>query len=80
MSHPLEAGSGGGWDRLGTVCGSPLYKAWDDITLKEQLNVIVDSLAKLSLVSAVLNDDFFPISSLFPFEQVCVHLGAEVYF
>ena len=50
-------------------------KSWDDLTLKEQLNVIVDSLAKRSLVSAVLNDDF--ISSLFPFEQVRVHLGGR---
>jgi len=46
------------------------HKTWDQLTLREQINVIVDRLAGLGLIAAIANDEY--ISSDFPFEQIRV--------
>lgn len=48
---------------------------WDDLSLKEQLNCIVDALAKKALICSLVNRQF--ISNLFPFEQVRVIMGKK---
>jgi predicted RNA-binding Zn-ribbon protein involved in translation (DUF1610 family) len=46
------------------------HKTWDQLTLREQINVIVDRLAGLGLIAEIANDEY--ISSNFPFEQIRV--------
>lgn len=49
--------------------------SWDELNLTERLNCLVDNIAKKSLISAVLNNEF--IHNFFPFEQVRVVLGSK---
>ena len=50
-------------------------KAWDDLTLKEQCNCLADKLAKMALISAILNNEY--IDGDFPFELLRVVLGTK---
>jgi hypothetical protein len=51
------------------------HKQWEDCTLMEQLNIIVDKLAKQVLLAAFVSQQF--IASTFPFEQVQVIVGGN---
>jgi hypothetical protein len=50
-------------------------KAWEELTLREQMNVTVDKLAKVGLIAGVTDDDY--ISSDFPFEQLRVSIDGK---
>ena len=51
------------------------HKQWDDCTLMEQINIMVDRLAKKALIAAFMSGNF--IDSNFPFEQVRVIVGGH---
>ena len=51
------------------------HERWEDCTLIEQLNIIVDRLAKQVLLAAFVSRIF--IDSVFPFEQVQVIVGGS---
>ncbi len=48
-------------------------KRWQDCTLKEQINIKVDSLAKKALKAGHCTGEF--IKSAFPNEQICISMG-----
>jgi hypothetical protein len=48
-------------------------KKWQDCTLKEQINIKVDSLAKKALKAAHCTGQF--IGGIFPYEQIWVTMG-----
>jgi hypothetical protein len=50
-------------------------KKWKDCTLKEQINIKVDSLAKKALKSAHYTGEF--IEGTFPNEQICITMGEK---
>jgi len=52
------------------------HKKWKDLTPLERINVIVDKLAKKSLLAAIQEQEF--ISSIFPFQHLRVELGGEI--
>jgi hypothetical protein len=50
-------------------------KKWKDLTLRERMNVIVDKLAKLALITGIVDQEF--INSDFPFEQLRLRVGGK---
>jgi hypothetical protein len=50
-------------------------KKWKDCSLKERINIKVDSLAKKALRAAHSTGEF--ITSTFPHEQVCIEMGGN---
>jgi len=50
-------------------------KSWEDLTFKEQCNCLADKLAKMALISAILNNEY--IDGNFPFELLRVVLGTK---
>ena len=45
-------------------------KTWDQLTLREKINAIVDRLAGIGMIAAIANNEY--IISDFPFEQIHV--------
>jgi hypothetical protein len=49
------------------------HKTWQELSLREKINVLVDKLAKKALMAAVASEEF--ISSCFPFEHIRVEVA-----